>query len=366
MVETKYFEFPELNLESGGRLGPVTVAYETYGSLNDAKSNTILIFHALSGDAHVAGRHAVEDKKPGWWDNMVGPGKAFDTNKYYIICANVLGGCRGTTGPSSLNPKTGKPYGPDFPLITIKDMVNCQLKLLDYLGIETVLAATGGSMGGMLALQLAVSAPNRVRNVIGVATSAHVSAQNIAFNEVGRRAIIGDPHWYGGSYYDKNPPSDGLSIARMIGHITYLSDKTMREKFGRKLQPGKGFAAKFGDHQFEVESYLKYKGTTFTERFDANSYLYITKAIDLFNLEDEGGGSLAKALAKATSRFLLIHFSSDWLFPEYQALELVDALKDNLANVSFRVIESNYGHDAFLLEEEELTKTIVSFLEGAK
>lgn len=296
---------------------------------------------------------------------MVGPGKAFDTDKYFVICANVLGGCTGSTGPSSLNPKSGKPYGLDFPLITIKDMVNCQLKLLDYLGIGTVLAAVGGSMGGMLALQLAVSAPDRVKNIIGVATSAHVSAQNIAFNEVGRRAIISDPHWYGGSYYDKTPPNDGLTIARMIGHITYLSDKTMREKFGRKVQPGKGFAAKFGDPQFEVESYLKYKGTTFTERFDANSYLYITKAIDLFNLEDEGGGSLAEAFKKATSRFLLVHFTSDWLFPEYQALEVVDALKET-ANVSYRVIDSNYGHDAFLLEEEELTRTIVSFLEGAK
>lgn len=296
---------------------------------------------------------------------MVGAGKAFDTDKYFVICANVLGGCTGSTGPSSLNPKSGRPYGLDFPLITVKDMVNCQLKLLDYLGIQTVLAAVGGSMGGMLALQLAVSAPDRVRNIIGVATSAHVSAQNIAFNEVGRRAIISDPHWYGGSYYDKTPPNDGLTIARMIGHITYLSDKTMREKFGRKVQPGKGFAAKFGDPQFEVESYLKYKGTTFTERFDANSYLYITKAIDLFNLEDEGGGSLAEAFKKATSRFLLVHFTSDWLFPEYQALEVVDALKET-ANVSYRVIDSNYGHDAFLLEEEELTRTIVSFLEGAK
>ena len=296
---------------------------------------------------------------------MVGSGKAFNTDKYFVICANVLGGCTGSTGPSSVNPKTSKPYGLDFPLITVKDMVNCQLKLLDYLGIRTVLAAVGGSMGGMLALQLAVSAPDRVKNIIGVATSAHVSAQNIAFNEVGRRAIISDPHWYGGSYYDKTPPNDGLTIARMIGHITYLSDKTMREKFGRKVQPGKGFAAKFGDPQFEVESYLKYKGTTFTERFDANSYLYITKAIDLFNLEDEGGGSLAEAFKKATSRFLLIHFTSDWLFPEYQALEVVDALKET-ANVSYRVIDSSYGHDAFLLEEAELTKTIVGFLEGAK
>jgi len=357
IVETKYFEFGappnEFLLESGEKIGPVTVAYETYGALNSGRDNAILIFHALSGDAHVAGNN-------GWWDILVGPGKAFDTDKYFVICANILGGCKGTTGPSSINPKTGKPYGLSFPQITIADIVNVQLKLLDHLKIKTLMATTGGSMGGMVALQLAVSYPDRVKNIIAIATSARVSAQNIAFDVVGRKAIIQDANWSGGDYYDKTPPNDGLSIARMIGHITYLSDKSMRERFGRR-STGIG-----SDPQFEVESYLQYKGAAFTERFDANSYLYITKAMDVFNLADCGNGSLSKAFEPCkNNRFLVIHFNSDWLFPEYQALEIVDALKDNFINVSYRVIDSTYGHDAFLLEEAEETKAIKSFLEGA-
>jgi len=366
IVETKYFDYPELKLEGGEKIGPVKLAYETYGQLNADKSNAILIFHALSGDAHVAGKHAKSDKKPGWWDKMIGPGKAFDTKKYFVLCINILGGCQGSTGPSSINPKTKKPYGLSFPQITIKDMVKAQIPLLDHLGIKSVLATTGGSMGGMLAMQFAVSYPDRVRNVIPIATSARTSAQNIAFNEVGRRAIIHDPNWNKGDYYGKSPPNDGLAIARMIGHITYLSDESMRKKFGRRVRGDKAFETKFSDPQFEVESYLRHKGVTFTERFDANTYLYITKAIDLFNLDNEGGGSLHNALAKCQSRFLIIYFKSDWLFPEYQTLEIVDALKDNSASVSYRVVESTYGHDAFLLEVEALTQAITNFLEGAR
>lgn len=366
IVETKYFDYPELKLEGGEKLQPIRLAYETYGQLNSDKSNAILIFHSLSGDAHVAGKHSKSDKKPGWWDKMIGPGKAFDTKKYFVLCINTLGGCQGSTGPSSVNPKTKKPYGLTFPQFTIKDMVKAQIPLLDHLGIKSVLATTGGSMGGMLAVQFSVSYPDRVRNVIPIATSPRTSAQNIAFNEVGRRAIIHDPNWNKGDYYGKTPPNDGLAIARMIGHITYLSDESMRKKFGRRVRGDKAFETKFSDPQFEVESYLRHKGVTFTERFDANTYLYITKAIDLFNLDDEGGGSLLQALARCRSRFLIIYFKSDWLFPEYQTLELVDALKDNAANVSYRVIDSTYGHDAFLLEVDELTKTITNFLEGAR
>ncbi len=366
IVKTQNYTFDELTLESGEKFGPITLAYETYGKLSESKNNAILIFHSLSGDAHVAGKHSESDKKPGWWDNMVGPGKAFDTDKYFVLCINIFGGCQGSTGPSSINSKTNKPYGINFPMITMKDMVAAQVKLLDHLGIDSVLAATGGSMGGMLALQFAVSFPNRVRNIIPIATSARTSAQNIAFNEVGRKAIIHDSNWSNGDYYGKNPPNNGLAIARMIGHITYLSDESMRQKFGRKLRDGKSFELDFNDTRFEVESYLKYKGTSFTERFDANSYLYITKAIDIFDLSQQGNGSLTTAFSKCKSRFLIIYFGSDWLFPEYQSLETVDALKDNDLNVSYRVINSTYGHDAFLLEIEGMTEAIRNFLEGAK
>ncbi|MFH1825691.1 MAG: homoserine O-acetyltransferase [bacterium] len=345
IVETKYFEFGELSLESGEKLSPVKLAYETYGQLNADKSNAILIFHALSGDAHVAGKKSPNDKKSGWWDNMVGPGKAFDTNKYFVLCINNIGGCAGSTGPSSINPETKQPFGSNFPQITINDIVKAQVRLLDELGIGAVFAATGGSMGGMLVLQFAVSYPDRVKNVIPIATTARLSAQGIAFNEVGRRAILND---------SKNPPNDGLAIARMIGHITYLSDESMTKKFGRKVKGS----------QFEVESYLQHQGASFTERFDAQTYLYITKTMDNFNLADEGAGSLREALAKAKANFFVIYFKSDWLFPEYQSLEIVDALKDEFRHVSYRKIASSYGHDAFLLETEELTEAIMSFLAG--
>ncbi len=361
IVETKYFNLPgRLVLESGEVLDQVALAYETYGKLNADKSNAILIFHALSGDAHAAGKHSENDKKTGWWDNTVGPGKAFDTNKYFVICANTIGGCSGSTGPSSINPKTNQAYALNFPAFTLKDIVNSQIPLLDHFGIKKILVATGGSMGGMLALQFAISYPEQVKNIIAIAATARLSAQNIAFNEVGRRSIIHDSNWKDGNYYQGKAPVDGLSIARMIGHITYLSDESMRRKFGRKVKNEKQIEANF-DVKFEVESYLRHQGISFTERFDANSYLYITKALDYFDLERDYG-SLKKAFEKVQARFLLISFTSDWLFPAYQSLEVVKALKDNRKNVSYCSIECDYGHDAFLVEVEQQTKTIKSFL----
>ncbi|MFA5875981.1 MAG: homoserine O-acetyltransferase [Candidatus Margulisiibacteriota bacterium] len=354
----------EMVLESGKKLGPITLVYETYGALSPAKDNAVLIFHALSGDQHVAGYHAEADEKPGWWDGMVGSGRAIDTDKYFVICANNIGGCQGSTGPSSINPKTGKPYALDFPVITIGDIVKAQTYLLDHLGIKKVFAATGGSMGGMEAMQLAVAFPDRVENVIPIATTARLSAQNIAFNEVGRRAILHDPNWNGGNYYDKTPPNNGLALARMIGHITYLSNESMHKKFGRELKGEKQFETNFDEAQFQVGNYLRYKGLRFTERFDANSYLYITKAADLFDLAD-GYPSLKDSLARAKNvKFLVISFGSDWLFPAEQSLVIVDALKDLGAHVSYKHIDSTYGHDAFLLETDELTVAIKGFLDA--
>jgi len=307
-VETQYYTFAhppnELVLESGEKLGPITLAYETYGELNKDRTNAILILHALSGDAHVAGYHK-GDRKPGWWDNMVGPGKAFDTNKYFVICSNVIGGCKGSTGPSSINPATGKPYGLDFPVITIRDMVNAQRYLIDYLGIEKLLCVAGGSMGGMQALQWTVSYPERVRSAIPIATASRNKAMQIAFNEVGRQAIMSDPNWNRGDYYGKTPPNTGLAIARMVGHITYLSETSMEQKFGRRLRQKEKYGYDFSI-DFEVESYLHYQGLSFTQRFDANSYLYITKAIDYFDLAN-GYGSLFEAFSNSTHiKFLVI------------------------------------------------------------
>src|SRR5579872_772804 len=291
-VETKTAEFDAISLESGASLAPVCVAYQTYGALNAARSNAILILHAFSGDAHAAGISA-ETGKPGWWDNMIGPGKASDTEKYFIICSNVLGGCQGTTGPSSVNPQTGCPYGMTFPVITMGDMARLQAKLIDHLGIERLLAVAGGSMGGMQALEWAVSYPERVMAVIPIATTARHSPQQIAFNEVGRQAIMADPDWNGGNYYGGRPPARGLAVARMIGHITYLSDDSMRSKFGRRLR---------APDQFEVESYLQYQGNKFVDRFDANSYIYITRALDSFDLTQRG--TLASLFERIGTRFL--------------------------------------------------------------
>jgi|SRR5271157_82527 len=358
-VKTRYYHLPEeLVLESGHRLGPVTIAYETYGKLNKDKSNAILICHALSGDAHAAGWHDGE-KKPGWWDIAIGPGKAFDTDKYYVICSNIIGGCKGSTGPSSINPSTGKPYGLDFPVITIGDMVNAQKKLIDFLGIEQLYAVAGGSVGGMQVLQWCVSYPDRVRRIIAIATAAYSRPQHIAFNEVGRRAIISDPNWNNGDYYTGEPPINGLALARMVAHITYLSDASMQEKFGRELKDKAEFGYDFST-DFQVESYLKHQGDSFVKRFDANSYLYITKAIDYFDLTNKG--SLVEAFKDARCKFLVISITTDWLYPEYQSREIVMALTANDADVSYAEIKSIYGHDAFLLEGGQLNYLLSNFL----
>jgi homoserine O-acetyltransferase len=362
LAETKCFTFAappgEMLLESGEKLGPITLAYETYGTLNSDKSNAVLVLHALTGDAHAAGYHP-GDKDPGWWDSMIGPGKAFDTDKYFVICSNVIGGCKGSTGPASTNPQTAKPYGLDFPLITIKDMINAQAYLVRHLGISKLLCATGGSMGGMQVLQWAVSYPEMVRAVIPIATTAKHSPQQIAFNEVGRQAVMADPEWREGHYYGLSTPARGLAVARMVGHITYMSDASMEEKFGRRVKeerPDKKFSP-----DFEVEGYLQYRGDNFVKRFDANSYLYITKAIDRFDLTN--GSGLEKVFkAAAGVRFLVMAFKSDWLYPIYQSKEIVKACKQALIDVSYYEINSTYGHDAFLLEVEEEEHFIKNFL----
>ena len=353
-----------LDLVSGSRLEHVEIAYETWGRLDERGTNAVFICHALSGDAHVAaGPDATGTDKPGWWEVMVGPGKAIDTRRFYVICSNVLGGCSGSTGPGSVDPATGKPYGLSFPLVTIEDMVDAQAALLAALGIEKLLAVVSGSMGGMQALSWARRHPTRLRTCVAVATTPRLAAQAIAFNEVGRTAILGDPSFDGGAYYEHGQPDQGLAIARMIGHITYLSDESMRAKFGRRLRDRDEHAFDFVT-EFEVESYLAHQGQKFVERFDANTYLYMTKAMDYFDLA-AGAESVAVAMADTPVRFLTLTFSSDWLFPTYQTRGLVDALRSAFAEVSFAEIESPYGHDAFLLEPEEQARYIEPFLERA-
>ncbi len=365
LVQRQYFTFATdepMPLDSGEKLGPITLAYETYGQLNADRSNAILILHALSGDAHAAGYHSPEDTKPGWWDDCIGPGKAFDTRRYFVVCSNVIGGCQGSTGPSSINPATGRPYGLSFPVITIGDMVRAQRYLIDHLGIEKLLAVAGGSMGGMQALQWAVSYPERVRSVVALATTARHSPMLIAFSEVGRQAIYADPNWNHGDYYDGPRPNAGLALARMIGHITYLSEESMHQKFGRRLQNRERYGFEF-DTEFAVEGYLKHKGTQFTNRFDANSYLYITKALDYFDLAN-GYGSLANAFAKSAHiMYLVVSFTSDWLYPPYHSKEIVSALTAVGADVTYCNLKSTWGHDAFLLEVETMTKLIADFLD---
>mgnify|MGYP000035212424 CR=1 FL=1 len=362
IVKTEYFDYEgDLKLECGKKLKNIRIAYETYGKPNKEKSNAILICHALSGDAHAAGKHTRDDKKPGWWDGVIGPGKAFDTRKYFVICSNVIGGCKGSTGPSSINPETGKRYGLSFPIVTIKDMVNAQKLLLEHLGIDHLYAVAGGSMGGMQALQWAVSYPDMVKIVIAIATTARASPQQIAFNEVGRMAIMTDPNWKNGDYYDGEPPKNGLAIARMIGHITYLSDESMHEKFGRRLQNKDMYDFNFST-EFQVESYLHYKGDKFVRRFDANSYLYITKAIDYFDLTEGGKKSLQDVFKKVNSRFLIVSISSDWLYPPYQSEELVTALTANDIDVTYIEMKSSYGHDAFLVETGQMNYIISNYL----
>jgi len=344
-------------------LSPVTLAYEAYGRLNAERSNAILICHALSGGAHAAGYLAPDDAQPGWWDDCIGPGKAFDTDRYFVLCSNVLGSCYGSSGPSSVDPATGQPYGLHFPVVTIGDMVRAQVKLLDHLGIERLLAVAGGSMGGMQVLEWAAHHPQRVRAAIPIATTARHSPMLIAFGEVGRQAIYADPAWNQGDYYrNGRRPDAGLSVARMVGHITYLSEQSMHEKFGRRLQGRERYGYEF-QTEFEIESYLKHNGDKFTRRFDANSYLYVTKALDYFDPAGQQGGSLAAAFENATdTAFLVISFTSDWLYPSYHSKELVRALTAAGCDVTYLDIESSWGHDAFLVEVETMTRLLGSFL----
>jgi homoserine O-acetyltransferase/O-succinyltransferase len=366
VVQTQFFTFATdepMRLESGATLGPVTIAYETYGRLNEARNNAILIVHALSGSAHAAGYHSLDDHKPGWWDETIGPGKAFDTDRFFVICSNVIGSCYGSTGPSSINPATGKPYGLSFPVVTISDMVHAQVKLIDHLGIDQLLCIAGGSMGGMQVLEWAANHPTRLKSAIPLATTAHHSPMLIAFSEVGRQAIYADPAWANGDYYELGKkPDAGLAVARMVGHITYLSEESMQKKFGRRLRSLERYGYEF-ETEFEIESYLKYNGNSFTRRFDANSYLYVTKAMDYFDLSRHTG-SLAAAFANSEHvKILVVSFTSDWLYPSYHSKEVVSALTAGGADVSYLDIQSTWGHDAFLLEVDTMTNLLGSFLD---
>ncbi|MCL2116058.1 MAG: homoserine O-acetyltransferase [Methanobrevibacter sp.] len=370
IVETKFFKIAkDLKLESGKTLSDVTIAYETYGKLNKEKNNAILVCHALSGDAHAAGWHE-GDKKPGWWEILIGPGKALDSEKYFIISSNILGGCQGSTGPSSINPNSPKinigekdsediKYGLDFPVVTIKDMVKAQKKLVDSFKIKKLLAVIGGSMGGMQVLQWMVSYPKMVKKAIPIATAAHSSPQQIAFNEVGRQAIISDANWKNGNYYLSGPPENGLAVARMVAHITYLSNESMYEKFGRDLKDKEELSYDF-TMDFQVESYLHYQGESFVKRFDANSYLYISKAIDYFDLSSNG--SLIEGFKDVKSKVQIIAIESDWLYPSDQSKDILTALNANNVEVSYNELKSSYGHDAFLLEGGQLNYLVSNFL----
>jgi len=353
-----------LRLDCGVELGPFTVAYESYGTLNADKSNAILICHALTGDQFVASPNPLTGK-PGWWSALVGPGKVIDTDRFFVVCPNVLGGCLGSTGPSEINPETGKPWGLDFPVITIGDMVQAQARLMDHLGIEQLFCVIGGSMGGMQVLEWCHAYPERVFAAVPIATSYRHSAQNIAFHEVGRQAIMADPNWHGGDYFSHGvKPERGLAVARMTAHVTYLSETALQRKFGRRLQDRASVTYGF-EADFQVESYLRHQGSTFVDRFDANSYLYITRAMDYFDLAEENGGSLARAFQGSDIRWCVISFSSDWLFPTMESRAIVRALNSVAANVSFVEVESDKGHDAFLLDEPEFHDTLTGFLEGA-
>ncbi len=350
-----------LALDAGKTLSPFTVAYMTYGALNDARSNVVLVCHALSLDQFAAGRHPVTGK-PGWWDVMIGPGKPIDTDRFFVVCVNVLGGCMGTTGPAEIDPETGKPYGLDFPLVTVRDMVRAQAMLLDALGIRDILCVLGGSMGGMQVLQWAATYPNRVVSAVPIATAARHSAQNIAFHEVGRQAIMADPDWKGGDYQlYGTQPAKGLAVARMAAHITYLSEMALQTKFGRNLQDREAVSFGFGA-DFQIESYLRHQGSSFVDRFDANSYLYITRAMDYFDLAADYGGVLAEAFRATKARFCIVSFTSDWLFPPSENKRIAHALNAAAANVSFVEIASDRGHDSFLLDEPEMFATVRGFL----
>lgn len=352
-----------LSLDSGQALDEVTIAYNTYGELNSARSNAILICHALTLDQHVASVNPVTGK-PGWWESMIGPGKVFDTNRFFVICSNVVGGCMGTTGPKDINPATGAPYGLSFPVITIRDMVRAQVLLVDHLGIAELLCVAGGSMGGMQVLEWMASFPERLVSAMPIATTANHSAQNIAFHEVGRQAIMADPDWRGGAYLGEGVfPSKGLAVARMAAHITYLSEAALQRKFGRSLQDRASVSYAF-DADFQVESYLRHQGRSFVERFDANSYLYITRAMDYFDLAADHGGHLAQAFKWLKARVCVASFTSDWLYPTIEAKRIVHALNAAAANVSFVEFETDAGHDAFLLDIPEMFTTFRGFIEA--
>lgn len=363
-TETKTFTFAhspnEMMLKSGVKLGPITLAYETYGELNKERSNAILVFHALTGDAHAAGWHEGA-KHPGWWDGMIGEGKAFDTSKYFVICANVIGSCKGSTGPASIDPKTGKPYGLSFPVVTIEDMTVSQKYLIDHLKIKKLFACVGGSMGGLMALKWSVLFPETVNSVLLIATNYRHTAQQIALHEVARQAIMSDPSWYGGDYYGRGLPARGMAVSRMIGHITYMSEKSMEAKFGRKLIAKEKLGYDFS-HDFEVENYLKYRGDSFVQRFDANSYLYLSKALDYFDLSEDG--DLTAVLKNVKAKVLIITFTSDWLYPSYQSKQMVRAFKANDVEVSFVEIDTDYGHDSFLVEIDSQSKLVKHFLDN--
>jgi len=352
-----------LRLDSGVELQGVNIAYETWGELNADKSNAILVCHALTGDHFMVGAHPVTGK-PGWWEQVVGPGKVIDTDRYFVICSNILGGCMGTTGPQDINPETGKVWGLDFPVITIGDMVRAQKLLIDHLGIEKLFAVVGGSMGGMQVLEWAIQYPDNVFAAVPIAAAARHSAQNIAFNEVGRQAIMSDPDWCGGDYHGEGKrPHRGLAVARMAAHITYLSEAALTRKFGRNLQDRDTVTYGF-DADFQVESYLRHQGSTFVDRFDANAYLYITRAMDYFDIGLRCSGHLPSVFKDTPVRFLVMSFTSDWLYPTHESREIVHALNAAAANVSFVEIESDKGHDAFLLDEPEFHKVFEGFLEG--
>jgi homoserine O-acetyltransferase/O-succinyltransferase len=353
-----------LLLDCGRSLAPFEIAYQTYGTLDEKRTNAILVCHALTGDQHVASTHPITGK-PGWWETVVGPGKPVDTDRYFIICANILGGCMGSTGPASIDPATGKPYGLDFPVITIEDMVRAQARLIDHLGIPDLFCVIGGSMGGMQVLQWCASFGERVFSAVPVATTFRHSSQNIAFHEVGRQAVMADPEWREGHYLEEGTnPAKGLAVARMAAHITYLSDEALHKKFGRNLQNREKVTFGF-DADFQVESYLRHQGISFVDRFDANSYLYITRAMDYFDLAADYGGVLSRAFKGTKTRFCVVSFTSDWLYPTRESRAIVQALNAVAANVSFVEIESDKGHDAFLLHEPELYGAISGFLNAA-
>ena len=370
IVDKKYFHFAhppeEMEFECGQRLGPLTLAYETYGELSRDRDNAVLVLHALTGDSHAAGYYSEEEDKPGWWDTMIGPGKGIDTDKHFVVCCNVLGGCMGSTGPSSVDPHTGRPYALSFPLVTIGDMVQAQKHLIDHLGIERLLTVIGGSMGGMQALEWSVRFPDRVRSAIPIATATQHSAMAIAFNEVSRQAIMNDPNWNNGDYYGEVQPWHGQAVARMIGHVTYLSDIALRKKFEHK--PQGGCAGESGFFQeFPVSNYLRYQGQKFVHRFDANSLLYLTRATDSFNLaQRHGEGSLVQAFSRASCKYMVLSFSSDWLYPTSQSRTMVKAMKKNNINVTFCEIAIDYGHDSFLVRNPKQAALVSGFLDQVR